>query len=138
MRSYETDSTQARARVLALAMVVDGQLHPSELKVLDDTLVMHELELDEALFRDVLDELCSDLLDFAVRDGAVEIAPSLLDTLLADIAAPNLQRIMLQAMQKVVEADAAVADAESTLLARARRLWRPAQAVSDMAGTFAA
>ena len=46
MRSYPNDSPQATARILALAMVVDGHLAPSELRVLDESPLMRDLEMD--------------------------------------------------------------------------------------------
>jgi uncharacterized tellurite resistance protein B-like protein len=125
MRTYEPNSTRARARLLALSMVVDGHIDASELKVLDEAPVLHGLQLDMQLFRDVLDELCSDMLRTAVRDGVVEIGTPLLDRLLADITDPELQGKMLGAMWKIVHADEQLADAESILLARACGLWWP-------------
>ena len=138
MRSYEPDSPRARARLLALSMVVDGHIDAAELKVLDDAPVLHGLQVDVPLFRDVLDELCSDMLRTAVRDGAVEIGTPLLDRLLADITDPELQGRMLGAMWKIVHADAQLADAESILLARACRLWWPDYPKSDFPATLAA
>lgn len=125
MRSYEPDSLRARARLLALSMVVDGHIDPAELKVLDDAPVLHGLQLDTALFRDVLDELCSDMLRTAVRGGAVELGTALLDGVLAEITDPALQGRMLEAMWKIVHADQRLVDAESVLLTRACRLWWP-------------
>jgi uncharacterized tellurite resistance protein B-like protein len=125
MRNYETNSPRARARLLALSMVVDGHLDPAELQVLEDAPVLQELGIDWTLFSEVLDELCSDMLGGTVRNGAVEIGPDLLDSLLADITEPGLQRQLLVAMLNIVEADARLAHAERLLVTRAGQRWVP-------------
>lgn len=123
MRCYPNDSPQATARVLALAMVVDGHLAPAELKVLEDMPLMAELDLDRTLFREVLEELCHDMLHTAVVQGAVELNAALLDSLLREITEPALRRKLLTAMWKIADADGWLADAEAALLARACALW---------------
>ena len=125
MRSYPPNSPRARARLLALAMVVDGDLDPAELEVLEDPAVLRGLRVDGALFQQVLSELCTDMLRTAVRNGAVELKPELLDRLLAEITDPELQHRLLATMVNIVDADAQIADAEGMLLERACARWKP-------------
>ncbi|QGZ38188.1 hypothetical protein IP92_01516 [Pseudoduganella flava] len=125
MRTYEANSPRACARLLALAMVVDGDLDPAELEVLEDGALLRGLGLDGAVFQQVLGELCTDLLRTAVRDGAVEIKPALLDRLLAEITDPALQQRLLAAMVTIVDADSRVEDAEGILLEQACVQWKP-------------
>lgn len=125
MRTYETNSPRARARLLALSMVVDGHLDPAELQVLEDSPILQQLDIDWTLFSEVLDELCSDMLGGTVRDGAVEIGPALLDSVLAEITEPSLQRQLLVAMLDIVEADTRLAHAERLLVTRAGQHWMP-------------
>ena len=125
MRSYPPNSPRARARLLALAMVVDGDLDPAELEVLEDPAVLRGLQVDGALFQQVLSELCTDMLRTAVRNGAVELKPELLDRLLAEITDPGLQHQLLATMVNIVDADAQIADAEGMLLERACECWKP-------------
>ena len=123
MRSYPNDSPQATARVLALAMVVDGHLAPSELRVLDDSPLMRDLDLDRTVFRVVLEDLCNDMVNTAVVQGAVELNAPLIDSLLSEITTSELRRKLLSAMWKIVDADGWLADAEAALLARACLMW---------------
>jgi hypothetical protein len=123
MRSYDTNSPKARARLLALAMVVDGHLAAAELQVLEDDPVLQDLGLDWTLFSEVLDELCADMLGGSVRAGAVEIGPERQDAVLAEITDPALQRRLLVAMLDIVEADAHVAHGERLLVTRAGQRW---------------
>lgn len=125
MRTYVSNSPEASARLLALAMVVDGHLAPSELRVLEDAPALRELGIDWTLFTVVLDELCEDMLDGTVRDGAIEIGPDLQDELLAGITDPALQRKLLAAMLDIVVADARIAHAERLLVNRAGERWVP-------------
>lgn len=123
MRSYPNDSPQATARVLALAMVVDGHLAPSELRVLDDSPLMRDLDMDRTVFREVLEDLCNDMINTAVVQGAVELNAPLIDHLLSEITSPELRRKLLSVMWKIVDADGWLADAEAALLARACANW---------------
>lgn len=123
MRSYPNDSPQAMARVLALAMVVDGHIAPSELRVLDDSPMMHDLDMDRTVFREVLEDLCNDMINTAVVQGAVELNAPLIDHLLSEITVPELRRKLLSVMWKIVDADGWLADAEAALLARACAMW---------------
>jgi hypothetical protein len=137
MRRYETNGPRACARLLALSMVIDGDLDPAELKVLEDGTVLRGLRVDGALFQEVLGELCADMLRTAVRNGSVEITPALLDRLLDEITDPALQRQLLAAMVNIVDADAQVADAEGILIERACERWEPDLALLK-GGTLAA
>lgn len=122
MRSYEINSKQAAGRLLALTMVVDGNLAPSELLALDRSRVFHDMALDSAIFQQLLQELCDDLLTNAAR-GLVQIEPALIDQLLLEIDEPDLRRQLLQAMWKIADADGWLADGEAVLLARASLRW---------------
>ena len=57
MRSYETDSPHAAGRILALAMVVDGNVAASELIALNDSRVLEQIELGQADFRQLMQDL---------------------------------------------------------------------------------
>ena len=124
MRHYQTDSASAAGRLLALCMVVDGRLAATELKALERSRLLEYIEIDIDSFHDLLDELCQDMLDSAVRDRHVELDPAAIDAMLAEIADPALRRVLLDAMRQIAHADGVLDKAEATLLARARSLWR--------------
>jgi uncharacterized tellurite resistance protein B-like protein len=123
MRSYRPNSPEASARLLALAMIVDGHLAPAELRVLEDAPAMHDLSIDRTLFGEVLEDLCNDMLHTAVVQQTVELNPALINALLAEITEPELRRALLAAMWKIVDADGVLADAEAVLLSRACAVW---------------
>lgn len=122
MRRYPKNSCQAAGRLLALAMVVDGNLAPTELAALERSAILPYLELEPPQFHDLLQELCQDMLHTVVH-GAVELDRDLIDGLLDEITEPDLRRRLLRAMWHIADADDYLADAEAVLLARACTVW---------------
>lgn len=122
MRRYETDSPQAAGRVLAMSMVVDGNLAQSELAALDSSRILQTIDLDQDAFQHLLQELCQDMLSSAFH-GEVRIDGAMLDGVLDEIRHPDLRRQLLQAMWRIADADGWLADAEAVLLTRASVLW---------------
>jgi uncharacterized tellurite resistance protein B-like protein len=122
MRTYEMNSKQAAGRLLALTMVVDGNLTPCELMALDRSQILSHVELDPLMFQQLLQDLCDDLLTSATH-GLVQLDPAVIDHLLLEIDAPELRRKLLQAMWKIADADGWLADGEAILLARASAQW---------------
>jgi uncharacterized tellurite resistance protein B-like protein len=125
MRRYATDSPQAVSRLLALAMIVDGHLAPSELKAMHASGIRRHVAIDDDAFDDVMRDLCEDLLATAHQRGAgeVEIDARLLDALLADVADPALRLRTMKALLDIVHADGVVDGRETLLVQRAFRAW---------------
>lgn len=122
MRSYATNSPHAAGRLLALTMVVDGNLAHSELVALDRTRILSHVSLDHDAFQQLLQELCDDLLTNATH-GVVHVDASLIDAILTEIDHPELRRHLLRAMWNIADADGWLADGEAVLLARASAMW---------------
>lgn len=122
MRTYPNNSAEAAGRLLALTMIVDGNLDPSELDALDHTEILAHVALDQDSFRELLQQLCEDMLAGADH-GMVQLAPAAIDKLLLEITDPALRRRLLQAMWQIADADGWLADGEAVLLARAGQLW---------------
>ncbi|MDB5962833.1 MAG: hypothetical protein JWP59_4127 [Massilia sp.] len=122
MRTYPSNSPQAAGRLLALTMIVDGNLAPSELDALDHSRILARVDLGEEAFRALLQDLCEDMLAGAAN-GEIQLAPAVLDSLLAEITDPSLRRRLLHAMWQIADADGWLADGEAVLLARAGVLW---------------
>lgn len=123
MRSYPSNSSEASARILALSMIVDGNLDPTELKALDNSKLLDEIGVNTERFQELLQELCFDMHITSGGHGAVELDKTLIDHLLAEITQPDLRRKLLRAMWSIVEADGWLADGEAVLLARACNRW---------------
>ena len=122
MRSYPTNSTSAAGRILALTMISDGNVVPDELEAIYRSRITQYVSIDELEFRQVLQDLCNDLLTTTTH-GIVNIAPSLIDRLLQEIEDEYLRRQLLQAMWKIADADDWLSDGEAVLLSRACITW---------------
>lgn len=122
MRSYLVDSPHAAGRILALTMIVDGNLAGSELAAMDRTKILGHIDLDHADFQVLLHDLCNDLLT-STSHGTIQVDNVLIDGLLGEIENPELRRTLLRAMWSIADADGWLADAEAILLTRASNAW---------------
>jgi len=122
MRTYPTNSSLAAGRLLALTMIVDGNVALSEMKTVYRSRILEHIDLDDDAFDAVLHDLCHDLLATA-RGGAVQVDVDLIDALLDEIGDPALRRTLLRAMWRLADADGWLADAEAVLLNRAALRW---------------
>lgn len=125
MRHYETDSSPAAARLLALTVLADGGLDRNELDAMMQVDLARRLSIGRVEFERILREYCDDLLLSAnYLDGVrLKVADEVLDLLLEDITDPALQRALLRTMQDIVSADGVETSAEVEVLARALQKW---------------
>ena len=125
MRHYETDSTPAAARLLALTVLADGGLDRDDVEAMMHTDLARRLGIGSVEFERILREYCEDLLASAHHmDGLrLKLADEVLDLLLEDITDPALQQAMLRAMQEIVSADGVETSTEVEVLARALEKW---------------
>jgi len=125
MRHYETDSSPAAARILALTMLADGGLDRNELDALMQSDLVRRLGIGTVEFERILREYCDDLLMSAhYLDGMrLKLADEVFELLLEDVADSALQRALLRAMQDIVAADGVETAAEVEVLARALAKW---------------
>jgi hypothetical protein len=139
MRSYPRNSPQAAARIVALALLADGNLCKSELEVLAQHDAHAQLGLSPAGLHDVLHDLCQDMLAASelAWGGSSRLERSTLAELLSEVTDPDLQLKVLRLCVAVVETDEHVAEGESTVLAAALTHWgvpltsRPQPALMD-------
>lgn len=122
MRSYVKNSPQAAGRILAITIIADGNVAPSEMAAMHQSRIMEYVDLDEDQFDHVLQDLCNDLLT-TTRGGSVHLEPEVIDEMLSEISHPDLRRKLLQAMWRIADADGWLANAEAVLLNRASVVW---------------
>jgi len=123
MRRYEKDSPQAMARIVALAMLVDGGLDKSELELVAGYEIVRKLGLSEDEFEGIVHILCEDILVCGARYGQIEITMDQIDSLLEEIEDPQLRKLLLAWMVAIVDADQRVSDGEAVLISRALERW---------------
>jgi uncharacterized tellurite resistance protein B-like protein len=132
MRSYPRNSPHAAARIVALALLADGNLCKSELEALERHCAPQKLGLSPAELHAVVHDLCQDLLATAdlAWGGSSRVDAGTLDSLLAEVQDPQLQLEVMQLCAAVVETDAHVAEGESAVLAAALTQWGLPQATA--------
>ena len=125
MRSYPQNSPQAAARIIALALVSDGQFKAVELQALDGLRAHELLGLSRDGLRSVVHTLCVDLIDDAAKLGAAEcqIDADLIAWLFDAVDRPALRATVVQLCKAVVHADQRVHEGESIVLLAAMDHW---------------
>jgi uncharacterized tellurite resistance protein B-like protein len=122
MRSYPINSSHAVGRILALALISDGNLAPDEWDTMFRSRILQHISLDELEFRQVLQDLCNDLMATS-RHGFAKLDSSLIDSLLQEVEDGELRRKVLQAMWRIADADDWLSHGEALLLSRATITW---------------
>lgn len=128
MRTYEPNSPEALARIVALTMLADGHLSQSEHALLDKLCAHERLGLSREAMGIVVQDLCLDLLSTSHGhwSRAARVDAHTLSALLSEVTLPNLQRTVLSLCEAVAKADPRVCEDESQIILAARQQWRPA------------
>lgn len=125
MRSYPVNSPQAAARIVALTVVVDGDIADAEIEALD-RLAAHELlGLGRQDFRALLARSCEDLMSSGQLTWAdtCPVDERTLADLMSEIQDPELRLKLLRLCVQLAEIDARVDAGESIVLAAAVEQW---------------
>jgi uncharacterized tellurite resistance protein B-like protein len=125
MRKYLLNSPQAAARIIALTVVADGDVHEAEFALLDQLAVHEQLGLERDALHAVFDNFCEDLLADGqlAWSGACPVDEYTLAELMTEIDAPQLRRLVLDLCVKIAEVDGHVAEGESIVLVAAVEHW---------------
>lgn len=130
MRSYPRNSPEAAARIVALVLIADGHVCPSEVDALRRLEIEQALGLAPGAFAQVVHTLCEDLLMGAYGSGSMmcSVDEAFLASLLAEVDDPALQTRVLRLARAAAEADQHLADAEILVVDAARRHWNRSDA----------
>jgi uncharacterized tellurite resistance protein B-like protein len=125
MRHYPTNSPEAMARIVALALLADGAIDLSELESMKRHEITKGLGLDDRQFDKVVHDFCNDMMTFAHRapTGQFELDQKSIDALLAEIQDSELQSRLLSAILNIVNAEGNLLASEVTLVSRAMTCW---------------
>jgi uncharacterized tellurite resistance protein B-like protein len=126
MRTYPVNSPQAAARLLAMALVADGNYALSEIKALDRLDAARQLGLPPQDLKAVIDAFCEDLLLGAHGEwlGSSQLDAATRQALLAEVTDPGLRETIVALCEAVVAADGHLADGETAMLDSLTRAWR--------------
>lgn len=125
MRNYPRNSPEAAARIVALVLISDGHVCRSEVEALQHLQVERELGMAAGSFAKVMHTLCEDLLVSAYGSGSMmcSVDEATLASLMAEVDAPALQRLVIRLAGAAAAADSHLAEAEALVMAAARRHW---------------
>lgn len=126
MRTYPLNSPQAAARLLAMALVADGNYALSEIKALDRLDAARQLGLPPQDLKAVIEAFCEDLLLGAHGEwlGSSQLDAATRQALLAEVTDPALRTKIVALCEAVVAADGHLADGETAMLDSLTRAWR--------------
>ena len=124
MKTYPVNSPEAAARVLAMAMVADGQYSMTEMRALDRQNAPAQLGLSPEAFKAVVDDFCQDLLLSQGGQWTGTVDPAIREQLMAEITDHRLQDVLLQQCEALMLSDGHLADGEVDLLDALSATWR--------------
>ena len=73
MRHYPSNSPEAMARIIALALLADGAIDLSELESMKHLDITKDLGLNDRQFDKVIHDFCDDMMTFAHRSPAGQL-----------------------------------------------------------------
>lgn len=124
LREYAPNSPQAKARLIALALLADGRLDDRELDGLSRRSTFTKLGLTREEFFQVLYELCADLSATPSRDESYLVTPEILAGSFAEITEPAEQKALLGLILDVIRSDGRLALGEARLFWNAIDAWQ--------------
>ncbi|MCU0957454.1 MAG: TerB family tellurite resistance protein [Hydrogenophaga sp.] len=130
MQSYPTNSPQAAARVLAMALVADGHYSMTELKAVDRLDIPQQLGLSTEDFKAILDTFCQDLLATADGQWCAGVPADVRQQLLSEVQDPELRSRLRQHCEAILQADGHMADSETELLDALAGSWKQPEATA--------
>jgi uncharacterized tellurite resistance protein B-like protein len=125
MRTYPTNSPQAATRLLAMALVADGNYSMTELRALDRLEAPRRLGLPADEIKVVIDQFCEDLLQAAHGEwtGSSRIDHATRQDLMDEVQDPALREQIMGLCVGVTLADGHLADGEVALLDALQKAW---------------
>lgn len=123
MQTYRTNSPQAAARIVALALISNGEVKASEWAELKSMRVHQHLGLPVEEWHEIVSDLYMELMgsDTPMADslGDTQMIKRLLDT----VDDPRLQRQVMRLSTAAIHADGQVDQGESAFLLAALSQW---------------
>jgi hypothetical protein len=122
-RRYPRNSPQAAGRIVALALISNGEVKLSEWTELESMQVHEQLGLAREEWYDVVGDLYIDLVGSAAPLADCLNDVRMIERLLDDVDDLTLQRRVLRLCTAVINADRQVDDGESVVLRAAIQHW---------------
>jgi uncharacterized tellurite resistance protein B-like protein len=126
MRTYPTNSPQAATRLLAMALLADGNYSMTEIRALDRLEAPRRLGLPADQLKTVIDDFCQDLLNAAQGDwsGSAQLDDATRQALMNEVQDPALRWQVMELCEAVALADGHLAEGEAHMLDALLKAWR--------------
>lgn len=126
LRVYATNSPRARARLVVLALLANGQIDAREIDTLERRGIFADLGISRTAFDEVLSDFCSDVAgQLQENGGAYLITSAALGGMLDEVSDPTVREKLLEHMLAVLKCDGHVSDAEQSLIRSTMEHWQP-------------
>lgn len=131
MRRYPRNSPEAAARLVALAIIADGQVCRAEMDTLRQTGAEAALGLPPGGLGPILHTLCEDILQgtFTSKPLNSFVDDALIDALISEVDDDVLQRTVVSTVASTVSADGHLSPSERYVLSRLLERWSTCAAV---------
>jgi hypothetical protein len=125
MRNYPIDSPQAKARIIALALLADGGLDKSEIECLESRDIVGRIGITSSAFDTVLYEFCQDIDQSGLcgRNGQLNLDHPAIDAMLGEIRQAHVRKLLVRTIFDIVHADRNLSLGEAQLTSRAMSHW---------------
>lgn len=133
LRAYATNSPRAKARLLALSMLIDGHLDDAEIENLSKRITLEKLGIARETLNEVLSDFCSDLRSLPSDSSDFLLSSSVLKQLFDEITSAEERRELLALIFDMIRSDKHLADSESRLFWHAIDQWQLDAEDVDMA-----
>jgi uncharacterized tellurite resistance protein B-like protein len=120
---YPRNSPHAAGRVVALALIANGDVKPSEWAALESNQVHEQLGLTKQEWHDVVGDLYVDVVNAVKTPAGGLVDEQVIAHVLAHVDDPTLQRLVIRLCMAVIHADRQVDEGESAVLRTAIDSW---------------
>lgn len=125
MKKYIPNSPQAVARTIAMFMLADGDIDPSEIEALEWLSLYEGVGIERKEFINVLKEYFDDLADEIEANGTVNLLnPVRVDNVLNDVTDHKKRLATLAISLNMCKGDHALNEPEMALLQHAMNHWQ--------------
>ena len=122
-RKYAHNSPEARARLIVLALLVDGEINEFELMLLNRPEVLTAVGVSRSEFGRVLQDFCADILVISRQGESFPLSAEELSQLLGEISNKEDQRALLQLIARLIQRDGHISREEMRYWRKAGQAW---------------
>ena len=125
MRKYPIDSPQAKARIIALALLADGGLDKSEIECMDNRDIVECLGIGAGTFDQAMHHFCEDIEQYGLLQPNRQLdlgSPAIRD-ILDEAGQRSVREALLRTIFDIVLADRNLSLGEAQLTALAMSHW---------------